>query len=50
VISTSVIVPVHNGERHLNSLLESLTKQSLSEKWETVAVDNGSSDGSVARV
>ena len=25
-----------------------LTKQSLSESWETVAVDNGSSDGSVA--
>jgi glycosyltransferase involved in cell wall biosynthesis len=48
VISTSVIVPVHNGERHLTSLLESLTKQSLSEKWEAVAVDNGSSDGSVA--
>ena len=48
MISTSVIVPVHNGERHLNSLLESLTKQSVSEKWETVAVDNGSSDGSVA--
>ena len=48
MISTSVIVPVHNGERHLNSLLESLTKQSLSEKWEIVAVDNGSSDGSVA--
>jgi glycosyltransferase involved in cell wall biosynthesis len=48
VISTSVIVPVHNGERHLTSLLESLTNQSMSESWETVAVDNGSSDGSIA--
>jgi GT2 family glycosyltransferase len=43
----TVVVPNWNGERFLLTCLESLRRQSF-EDFETVLVDNGSTDGSVA--
>jgi GT2 family glycosyltransferase len=45
----TVVIPNWNGERFLSSCLGSLREQSL-EDFETVLVDNGSTDGSVALV
>jgi GT2 family glycosyltransferase len=45
----TVVVPNWNGERFLSSCLGSLRNQSI-EDFETVLVDNGSTDGSVAFV
>ncbi len=42
----SVIVPIYNAEPYLAGLLENLGSQVVSEPWEVVAVDNGSSDRS----
>src|SRR5215212_8136459 len=42
----TVVVPNWNGERFLNTCLTSLRRQSL-EDFETVLVDNGSTDTSV---
>lgn len=42
----SVIVPVRNGERSIQTLLDSLDDQSLArDRFEVIVVDNGSSDG-----
>lgn len=43
VPTVSILMPVRNEERHLPAALESLFRQTL-EKWELVAVDDGSSD------
>ena len=45
----SVIVPVHNAEKWLLPSLESACSQSL-EAIEIIVVDDGSTDGSAARV
>ncbi|HET9369509.1 MAG TPA: glycosyltransferase [Vicinamibacterales bacterium] len=42
----SVVVPFHNDERWLPTLLESLTRQESTRPWEIVAVNNRSTDGS----
>lgn len=41
----SVIVPVHNAERHLPSALESIRRQTLTD-FEVILVDDGSTDSS----
>ncbi len=45
----TVIIPNWNGEEHLDTCLGSLRRQSVQD-FETVLVDNGSSDGSVGLV
>jgi GT2 family glycosyltransferase len=42
----SVIIPNWNGKRHLAECLESLKRQTF-DNFETILVDNGSTDGSV---
>lgn len=42
----SVIIPNFNGARHLPDCLDAVTRQTFAE-FETVVVDNGSTDGSV---
>lgn len=44
--SFSVIIPNWNGKHHLEECLDSLCKQTF-DNFETILVDNGSSDGSV---
>lgn len=43
----SVILPVHNGERHLQQCLQSILRQTLTD-IEVIAVDDGSTDASAA--
>jgi glycosyltransferase involved in cell wall biosynthesis len=43
----SVVVPVHNGERHLGEALESIRRQDY-RPLEVLIVDDGSTDGSAA--
>jgi glycosyltransferase involved in cell wall biosynthesis len=40
----SILMPVRNEERHLQTALDSLQRQTLTD-WELVAVDDGSDDG-----
>ncbi|MBV9818686.1 MAG: glycosyltransferase family 2 protein [Solirubrobacterales bacterium] len=42
----TIVVPVHNGERYLSQALESIAAQTF-DAWETVVVDDASSDGSL---
>ncbi len=42
----SVIMPVYNGEKFLESSVRSVIAQSYSD-WELIAVDDGSTDGSI---
>jgi glycosyltransferase involved in cell wall biosynthesis len=44
----SVVIPVHNGERHLAAQLAALAAQTYDGAWEIVLVDNGSTDGTLA--
>jgi glycosyltransferase involved in cell wall biosynthesis len=44
----SVVVPVHNAERTLPALLESLATQDIAEPFEVVVSDDASTDRSVA--
>ncbi len=44
---SEIIIPVFNGERHLGSLLESLSHQTI-EQYSVTIADNGSTDGSIA--
>lgn len=46
----SVIIPCYNAAETIGSLLESLVCQELSEPWEVIVSDNGSTDGSTAIV
>jgi len=48
----SVIVPVFNEENNIPSLYDELTTvlESLDKRWEVVAVDDGSTDASFARL
>ena len=43
----SVIIPNYNGMAYLEGVLSSLEQQEF-QNFETILVDNGSSDGSVA--
>ena len=45
----SVVVPNYNGRKFLEKCLRSLENQSVSE-FETILVDDGSTDGSAAYV
>lgn len=45
----SVIIPNYNGMAYLEGVLSSLEQQAF-QNFETILVDNGSSDGSVAFV
>ena len=45
----SVIIPNYNGMAYLEGVLSSLEQQEF-QNFETILVDNGSSDGSVAFV
>ncbi len=46
--TVSVIIPVYNGEKYIKQCLDSLSMQTLpAEQYETIIVDNGSSDTSV---
>ena len=42
----SVVIPIHNGEQFLRETLERVFGQTCSD-YETVCVDDGSTDGSV---
>lgn len=44
MIGASVIIPIYNGEAHLEETLESLVCQSV-EDFEVILVDDGSTDG-----
>ena len=47
----SVIIPSYNGENHIDPLLDSLAKQTLSpEKFELIFVVNGNLDGTVDKI
>jgi glycosyltransferase involved in cell wall biosynthesis len=41
----SVVIPVRNGAATLGAQLEALARQEVSEPWEVVVADNGSTDG-----
>lgn len=43
-VQLTVIIPVFNGDRHLAEQLDALCAQECSVEWETVVVDNGSTD------
>jgi rhamnosyltransferase len=45
--SVSILIPVKNGEKTLRELLPVLWEQKVREKVEIVAIDSGSTDGSV---
>ncbi len=45
--AVAVVVPFRDSASHLTALLDALVEQSARVSWELVAVDNGSSDGSV---
>lgn len=45
----TVIIPNYNGEKYLETCLNSLRKQTIS-NFDIILVDNGSSDGSVALI
>ncbi len=47
--NVSVLMPVHNGVRFLERAVTSLLVQTFSD-WELLAVDNGSTDESTARL
>lgn len=49
-VELSVVVPSKNEAEHLPDLFRSLAGQSWEGEWEVVYSDNGSTDGSVARV
>lgn len=40
----SVIMPVHNGEKHIKETLNWLLRQSLSDQVEYIIVNDGSTD------
>ena len=42
----SIIIPVYNGEHHLNELIENLVNQTY-KKIEIITVDNNSADNSL---
>jgi glycosyltransferase involved in cell wall biosynthesis len=44
-VDLSVVIACKNEERHLGSMLESLTRQTWAGRWEVVVSDNGSTDG-----
>ena len=48
-ITTTIIIPNYNGMAYLEGVLSSLEQQAF-QNFETILVDNGSSDGSVAFV
>ncbi|MEV7800319.1 glycosyltransferase [Microbacterium foliorum] len=47
--AVSVVIPMHNAERHIQDTLQSLASQSLLD-FEVIVVDDGSTDGSASIV
>ena len=45
-ITISVIIPVHNGENHINKSFEALIKQDFTEPYEIIIIDDASTDNS----
>jgi glycosyltransferase involved in cell wall biosynthesis len=46
----SIIVPVYNAEKFLNKCLDSLFNQVFTGKFEVIAIDDASTDGSLAKL
>ncbi|HXU53433.1 MAG TPA: glycosyltransferase [Casimicrobiaceae bacterium] len=46
-VPVSVVIPCHNGERHLAATIESVIAQDAP-AWELVVIDDGSTDGTAA--
>lgn len=49
-VTVSVVLPVRNGATTLDDQLDALARQSYTGRWELVVSDNGSTDGTRARV
>src|SRR5438874_11533006 len=47
-VRVTVVVPARNAEATLGRTLDAIASQCLDEPWETIVVDDGSSDGTVA--
>ena len=47
-MTVSVVIPVFNGEQHLDEVLSAVAAQQLDEPIETLVIDSGSTDRSVA--
>ncbi|HUF96498.1 MAG TPA: glycosyltransferase family A protein, partial [Ilumatobacter sp.] len=41
----TVVLPTHNGERHLEEQLAALARQSWTGSWDIIFLNNGSTDG-----
>lgn len=46
-IEISVIIPIYNAEKYLNSMLMSLSNQSIKKSYEVILIDDGSTDSSL---
>ena len=46
-IKVSVIVPVYNGEKYIQTSISSIINQEFSENYEIIVVDDGSDDNSL---
>src|SRR5205823_9205883 len=47
-VQVTVVVPARDAEATLGRALDAIASQRLEEPWETIVVDDGSSDGTVA--
>ena len=43
-IIISIIIPIYNGEAHIDRCLDSVMKQNFSKPWELIIVDDASTD------
>lgn len=49
-VQISVIIPMYNGSASIGKCLEKLSKQTFTEKYEVIIVDDASTDGSAVKV
>ena len=47
--TVSIIIPVYNAEKYIGRCIDSILEQSYTD-WEVIAVNDGSTDGSLARL